>query len=417
MTHQDIRDKILDLHRSIFLEPPAGQTGYRHQFLATHAVIEMWETDATRHLTWELAKETTSTRPKLAHGDRESYAKLLVEVIKQRLFNPAFYSFPFPPRGSLFAHISNPDLNAFADSLWTEFLSAAEAAVRTWLTIHPLPKVKLSVPTQTFGNVKIIAANDAAAWQTLARSFPVITSFNPLLGFFQSDGGGYAFNTTANVWLVAEHAGTVDAARQRATREMSVLIALMFATAKKPGHFLKSGADPVNRVLQISDVAVDGTSTVQFGSIVELLPPLLNELHFDAAILTDVEAWFRKRASTASKAGRASVAASFYHHGLMADDLERFVHLFVVMDALFGIPYQVGQKINEGALAVFSGDTAWEDRATKLYNLRNAIVHGDISALQDWAGRDAYYSLFKAKPENEVITLATTSLLRFFDIP
>jgi hypothetical protein len=32
------------------------------------------------------------------------------------------------------------------------------------------------------------------------------------------------------------------------------------------------------------------------------------------------------------------VAASFYHHGLMADDLERFVHLFVVMDALFGIP-------------------------------------------------------------------------------
>jgi len=415
MTTPEIRQHILDLTRSLFLQPPTGQRGYRHMFQASLAVVEMWETDPTRQLTRTLAKEATTARSELAHGDRQTYATLLIDTIKSRLFDRTFFNFPFPPQGTLFAHIASADTDRFADALWDAFLSAAEASVKMWLTIYPLPKVTFTVPTQTFGSVRMIASSDTATWRSLVAKFPEIADFEPLIGHLRSDSGGYGFNTLSDVWLVAEHPGTSESARIRAAREMSILIALIFASSKKGGRFLKSGADPITRVLQIAESGSD-PYPIKFGYIGELLPPLLNGLHFDAATLADIQTWFTKRTANPVKAGKASTAAAFYHHGLMADDLERFVYLFIVMDALFGVPYHVGEKIKEGTRKVFPGEPAWVDRAMKLYDLRNAIVHGDISDLDDWPHHDAYYAQFNATATTDVITLSTTSLLRFFDL-
>ena len=417
MPVQDRRAAILELMKSIYFVKPMGQNSYRHSFLTALAVLEFWETDATRQLTRKLAKQAKLETVRLGQGDRQTFAALLMDTIKANLFEPAFFRLPFPPSGTVSDCISASDKDNFADRYWATFLTAADRTIETWLSVHPVPKVKLMIPSVQFGSVRMVASGDHATWRGLQARFPGLQRLDPNTGTFHTEASGVTFNVLPETWLVSENAGTSEAARIQASREMSILVALIFANSSKPGRFLKSAADPVHRVVQVSEDKGRETS-FSFTHMPEILPPILGTLSFDAATEPSVAAWYAKRAAaTPANAARASTAAAFYHHGIIADDLEKFVHLFVVLDALFGVPFGVKKQLKIGTQKVFPGDRSWVDRALLLYDLRNDIVHGSISALADWSEDDNYFATYGSSATEDVITLATKALVRFFDLP
>jgi hypothetical protein len=134
--------------------------------------------------------------------------------------------------------------------------------------------------------------------------------------------------------------------------------------------------------------------------------------------MTEISGWCAKRGTAVpEKAARASTAAAFLHHAIIADEIEKFIHTFIVVDALFGERGKVEAKILEGIGKVFPGDTTWEQRTKLLFDLRSEIVHGVVSDLDDWSEDDDYHAKFRASPTTDAITMATASLRVFFDLP
>ncbi len=65
--------------------------------------------------------------------------------------------------------------------------------------------------------------------------------------------------------------------------------------------------------------------------------------------MDEIEDWYCKRSTaTKEKQDRVLAAAAFLHHASIADDIEQFLHLFIVVDALFGERFKVREKIIEG---------------------------------------------------------------------
>jgi hypothetical protein len=415
MKLQAIHGKILELTKNVHLQSPTGVRAYKEQFLAQGIGMTWWTTDQSRRAERMLANATMKSNPRLTNGDVKTFGTALSGVLKNRLFNTAFFSITLPLGGTLFDAISVRDKAAFSAQIWNEMITACDNTVGNWLTIYPLRKVAINGSSQNFGNLKVIATGDAASWSALQLKFPSVVQFNPQLGQFSPNG--YGFRGSSNVWLIAEHKGTAAGAQRRAAREMSAFIALAFAfsLSRKPGVILKSGAEPETYSLQLSDAKV---GTVCFGSIGELFPPLLNSLDLDATLMTELGAWYKKRdRATEEKAARASTAAAFLHHAVIADDIERFIHTFIVVDALFGERGKVEAKILEGIAKVFPGDLSWEHRTKLLFDLRSEIVHGVVSDLEDWSGDDDYHMNFRVEPTQDASVMATTALRGYFDMP
>ena len=409
-----IHGKILELTRCLFLTEPTGITTYREQGMVANGwVLTWWRTDQTRRVEKVLANQAMKSSARLQNGDIETFSREIGEVIKNLLFDPALFRLLPGAPGAVFDQIVATDKVALAARIWNDYITACESKVTDWLTIHPLlGKVALATGVQTFGSLSIIATTDTSAWKALEKKFPGLVEFSPQLGTYLP--AGYGFKNVAQVWLVAEHTGTAKGAQTRAAREMAVFLALAFAFAApaKRGLFLKSGEEPDTRALQFSATHVN---FVPFG---ELCPPLLHKLSFDAALMTEVAAWYGKRAlATGLKAARATTAAAFLHHAIIADDLEKFVHTFIVVDALFGERGHVRTKIKEGILKVFSGDATWQQKTDMLFDLRSQIVHGGISDLDDWSEDFDYTTKFNATPFADAVTMATTALRVYLDLP
>jgi hypothetical protein len=410
MTENAIRSTLLALTRALHFQKPSGRRSFHDQFLG----LEWWRTDHANRAVRSLAVGVMQASTKLRFGDAKSFADVIYEVLRNRLWNSNGTAMPLPPSGTLFEAIQG-DKIAFADRVWSDVISESQQRVGTWLTIYPLHKVTLSGSAQRFGDLRLIAASDSAAWQALAVSVPAVSEFIPQFGQLRS--GGYGFKTPANTYLVTEHTGTADGAKKRAAREMSELIALIFAFSfpANAGIFNKSGADRQTRTIQLSDPRIN---RAMFTDIGELLPPLLSHLDLTPPLLSDVATWYQKRAgATDEKQNRAMAAAAFLHHASVNEGLEQFLHLFIVVDALFGERHKVQEKIRGGVTKVFSPDATWSDRVDQLMDLRSQLVHGVISDPDDWSGDFDYFAKYSAAPPRDAMTMATTALRVFFDLP
>lgn len=353
--------------------------------------------------------------PKLRFGDSKTFGDVVTGLLQFRLLHSQGLNVSLPQQGTVFDAIQG-DKPGFADQFWLDVIAECERQVGQWLTIYPLRKVKLPGRSRRFGDLRVYSVSADADWRSLHAAFPAMQEFVPQFGQM-TEPAGYGFKWPAETWLVAEHTGTADGAKKRAAREMSEFIALVFAFAfpTKPGIFNKSGAEEESRTLQVSDPKIGRLLSSPIG---ELLPPLLSQVVLDDPLLDQIEAWYQKRgAARSDKRDRALAAAAFLQHASVADDIEQFLHLFIVVDALFGERFKVRDKIIEGIKKVFPGDPAWEQRVNLLMDLRSELVHGVVSDLEDWSEDFDYFVKFNATPSRDAMVMATTALRVYFDLP
>jgi hypothetical protein len=406
-----IRGTILALARGLHFDPPVGRKSLHDQF---HG-LQWWRTDQANRALRALGAAAIQAATRLRFGDAKTFGEIVISLLQTRLLRSKGLTVPIPQRATLFDAIQG-DKPAFADQLWIDVITECEQHVGQWLTIYPLHKATLPGPARQFGNLRVFSAGAEADWRGLHTAFPAMKEFVPQFGQM-NEPAGYGFKWPADTWLVAEHTGTALGAKKRAAREMSELIAVVFAFAfpTKPGIFNKSGADEESRALQVSD---PGIAHLESSSIGELLPPLLSSLVLESKLMDEIEQWYRKRtAATKDKQDQALAAAAFLHHASVTDDVEQFLHLFIVVDALFGERHKVRETIKEGIKKVFPGDATWEQRFDLLMDLRSQLVHGVISDLEDWSEDFHYFVKFNSSPSRDAMTMATTALRVYFDLP
>ncbi len=407
---------LLELTQCIHFRAPPGIQVYRHEFLTRGVVMTLWKTDRSRELLRELAETVRSTGPRLATGDVRTFSGAIDTVIGDRLMDPRYFNVPVSLAGTLFDALTPGSGEALASVLWREILSACEKALGGWLTIYPLRKVATS-GALVLGNVRLLPADDGACWAMLRARFKFIDRFKPQFGFFDTGGEGYGFKVPVAAYLVAENSGSSPEALEQSARLMRRLLAVIVALRhpEHPNQVTKSAAEAETSAFQLSD---GQEGRLQFLSIGEIFPPLLNTFKCDVALLAAVGDWHRKcDTAGADKRERAHKAAEHLHRAFVSDRVAKFLNAFIVLDSLFGERNQVKARIVDGAKRVFPADATWPERAALLFELRSTLAHGVIAEFRDWARLPEYTTRFKSDPTTDAWEISTTALANYFDLP
>ena len=420
--------KILAFTKAIFLRKPQNGESLRSSFLipsrGTHGPegMDWWTSTRTNLLSLDVVQAAMKLNPNLANGDEETFQNLLSESIRENLKNPALFDFSkvLPAQvDTLFDAISPKSKNAFAQAFCDHFVRRCEGAIRDWLVAFPLVRIFCKTVSLGYDGLTLVASDDVTTWGNLASTYPDAGMFDLRNSRWFMDAASAPFLPDApSGWLLCVVNGTMDGARRAAGKRMRTFVAVLFATAHRDYwlRFSKSGAEVSQYSVQFAASHGHGPNN-RLASIGMIIPPVLNEWTIEERTLQEVKEWYRKRLCTSeSIQSRATTATQFFHFGVIADEIERFIHMFIVLDTLFGERGKVESTILHGVSLVFPGHAVWQKKTGKLFDLRSEIVHGECSEIAEWEGQESYMREFESSVFQDVVTLAAFALLTRFDV-
>jgi hypothetical protein len=98
------------------------------------------------------------------------------------------------------------------------------------------------------------------------------------------------------------------------------------------------------------------------------------------------------------------------NYGIVSGELERFIHFFISLDALFGVRHNVEKTITRALLDLYKTEPFWEYRSSRLFDLRSTLVHGGCTSVEDWGGFEGYRKHTKSESGKDVTHAAMKAL-------
>lgn len=422
MTTPAIRGRILALLREYKLrEVPDGLS---RQFFTKSRMpplrgmgMTWWLTPKGVDLLADIARMTVAALPHL-ELDVDATAEVIEKVLKDHGDDSrAFSVFSFTRADSLFEARSQSEAE-LAVTVWHWIEAELRRSVTEWLVLVPLSRVKCSTTALGFDGLTLLDANDVEAWSVVAQDFDHAAKFDITRGV---DAGGHRLWRSAppQTWALCRVVGTADVAQEVARERFQTLIALLFAHELPacPVLALRSAGAPDTLATQFASKSADMEFTRTTSSIGVLKPPAVADLVVAADMLDRLGAWYSDRDAAVLEIRQRAVAGShFVQYGYVAAGLERFIHFFVALDAFFGVRGKVERSIIAAVQRLFPNEAGWEERAARLFDLRSELLHGGSSRIKSWSGYEDYRRHFRADPERDVMTLATSGLREFFKV-
>lgn len=319
------------------------------------------------------------------------------------------------------------DVTDFARKLWEKILGAVKDLQPSWLILYPLRGVVAQSHEIGFGGLSVMAPTDVNKWQSYATRYPRTTSFNPAEGsperFSAPTVWGIESPTARTnrpfTWLICEVEGTKSGVTRVAADRMRTFLALLFARwhpSSADFFVIKSDLGEHRCSIQFAPAGNRDENAISCGSIGRLMPSLPIDFEISDQSVIQIRSWYSAYNSANEEKRRRAITASHYvHHAIMADGFERFIHYYISLDALFGERFKVEESIKSALLRMFPNDPNWVYRADRLFDLRNALIHGGTSAIDGWKDLKAYMRHVKSSPLEDVGVAAMTALRNYFD--
>ncbi|MEO8382919.1 MAG: hypothetical protein ABI779_24900 [Acidobacteriota bacterium] len=430
-----ILNLLVDLTKRIQLRAGvAPDSSELTQFLAPRDPASPWDFAGGARLDWFAADDyymrldafadlLIEAEPGLAGGDTKSFR----EVFLRTLENHALDSTLFDPRMvrtasvvGLFDARADKNVDAWRRRLWDTIRPELVASIREWLVLYPLHPFTGKAFHLGHDGISILDPDDATAWHDLALRYPGLQAWSPRTGLRSHPDDMHFYGGAPSRWLACEVGGTAAGATKNAANRMWTFIALLLA------HFhsisktvlLRLHARTPYMCGQFSTAATADAAIYTQREIGALLPHQLNQLNVDDTLIASLRAWYAAR-DAADEEGRrrATIASHFVHYGINADrDVERYIHFFVALDALFGQRGRVEVGIRDGFAKLYPSNAAWSSRGAELYQLRNELAHGGTSTIETWDRLEAYDRKFRSEPLGDLSTAATDALVRYFAV-
>ncbi len=307
----------------------------------------------------------------------------------------------------------------FATKLWSILQGAVVSTVTDWLVVVPL--LKISSPSIEVGSdgLTLINATDLDAWRSVSADFQRSSRWNPRTGVTDDSDPNVYGSIPPDLWAVCRTSGTERGANKGAFERIKTLVALLFAfsPASLPWLLIRTRDEALLGYNQFAALSSTGRSAQLFGCVDGLVPLTFAKIEVTPDLLSGVQSWYSRRESASDEMSRRAIVASqFLHFGFMADGIERFIHFFIVLDALFGVRGSVESSIVTGVEQLFAGDRAWVSRIRHLIDLRNELIHGGSSSIETWSGYSGYVRHFRSTPMDDIATASTVSLCRCFEL-
>lgn len=378
--------------------------------------ITLWCTPSVGPLIKAISYMAIDYDATLEFGNIEGFDAVIKEALKDNVFNDnLFDNVKIWERkaDTLFAARRVEDVKEFAKRVWEVIYKAMVQEPRDWLVVYPLYRMSIRSGTIGFDGLSILEPKDRDIWEQIASKYAAAKEWSPETGASSVATDRLFGNGPPETWLLCEISGTEGGAVLTAGDHMktfvTVLLSVLYGTDPRVLH--RSMAGPFSYSVQFCEQKrVDRP-------IGTILHPLLSRVEVPDQAIREVTEWYKSRASGGDEKGRrASVASLFLHNSMMANGTQKFIQLFIALDALFGVRGRVEATITDGVEKAFPGDNQWGERAQQLFELRSELVHGGCSRIDAWKGLEHYRGHFKTEPLRDVTVCAMACIRQYFRI-
>lgn len=423
-----ILGKLIALTKQIMLREPHDGSGYVQQFFAGDGTknlrpfhgtgMEWWYTESAFKLCDDIASMARRHDPALKRGDQKAFSTGIQNALTENALNSRLFSDHIIGRArTLFDARILRNEREFALCLWDVIRLSLSNMITNWIVLYPLTRINIPHSFYLgYEGISLIQANDAVAWDGLLTKCVEAKFWDPRSGSYDGERI-FPSPDPHTTWLVCEIEGTQNGARYAVEQKMRTFLAVLTAhVCSLDQTFLyKSAADPNSYSIQfpLDSAKVNcGMSCASIGILLHSFPSRPN-LAID--ILNKVKSWYRLYFSANTDCfHRATKGAHFLNYGMITSGIEQFLHFYISLDALFGDYGRVEKGIQRGLSILFHGDIKWGEKAEKLFELRNELVHGSSSKIDEWGGFDHYKRHFRTDPLDDVGDAAMTALRNYF---
>lgn len=429
MKLDDIFGKIIALTKGIYLQKSDCEYVREVQFIID--VGKLFYPLSGFKLTWwygksavkccmDIAAMAISFDSALKFGDNRAFYSIIMQFLENNALNGEFFNDTLVRQKkvkTLFEARALNDITEFASRLWRSIYKALLNSTANWLVLYPFSHINTKSFILDFDGISLMNVDDKDMWCRLCQKYPTAKYWNPETGKCVDEKQSVFSRKAPSTWLICETKGTELGVRVNASRLMRKFIGVFFSFVYEHNQTVlhKSMAQPSVFSIQFPSEPGHIHSEQIIAGIGTLLPPLLDEICLTSNSLKDISTWYQVSSSApASKVHRAEVGAQFIQYGMVADGIERFIHSFIVLDALFGKRHKVEDCIKDGLQKVFKNNQMWENKIDKIYDLRNELIHGGVISIDDWKNLGSYRRTFGTEPLRDVISAATSSLRKYF---
>lgn len=136
-------------------------------------------------------------------------------------------------------------------------------------------------------------------------------------------------------------------------------------------------------------------------------PPLIEDSRLEQQDLALLPRLF-EAARPADDQRRLETALQFAGAGWARHGRLSFLHNAIAFDALFGKKSGVGASIKAGVTQHAGAIPSILDRITRLLDIRNALLHGEIASIEASPQYANYYGLFGRSPQEDQVSILAT---------
>ncbi len=359
--------------------------------------------------------------------DEISFYKAVEQALKENSLNTSLFeinSLISRNVSTLFEAKKNSiDVNVFGKRLWDVIEAEALASIKDWLLIYPLENLEIeqsfALPTD---GLTLLKHDDVATWSTFNTKYANTGDWNIITGKYND----YIQDITVPLvrqdklsWIIVEDKGTELGIKRSAVNKIRTFLSVVLSmNTRRRELLICSSKEGMGYACQFSGISNVGSGSV-FSYVGILLPSIIEPINISTQVIQTVNEWYSLREQASQEIlQKAVVASHFINYGINAEeDLDRFIHFFIALDALFGRRAQVEKGIKFGISETFSGDKSWINRADKLFDLRNELLHGSSSAISDWKSLESYERTFHTNPLEDVMEAAMSAFSRYFSLP
>ncbi|ADO78149.1 HEPN domain-containing protein [Halanaerobium praevalens] len=418
MNLESILGKILQLTKNIYLKEPKEKS-YKHNYLISYVPLvsfDIWFTQSGIDICREISLMSIQYDSNLKNGNVDDFKDIIEKIFENIIFNEYFFeveSIISSKKTKIFNSINkNLEKREFALKVWHIIKKELSANLKDWVIFYPLPRIKTKSLKFNYDGLSLMDSEDERFWKNIVGRYPALEGWDPVKGKEVQSNNSVFSQYKPETWLICEINGSENISREKAGNLMRKFIGTLLSHLynKEPGITSHSYQSEISYSMQVSS---NINSSFNYSHIGVILHPLLIDIEITNELLNKVSNWYKNQYKS-DDFNRASKGAQFVQYGITRKtEVDKFLHYFISLDALFGSDGKVEESIIEG---VSDTDTEFnKEKIKRIYKLRSDLVHGGSSYINDWKGIIDYQNHFNSYPLKDVQDIAMKSLVNYFE--
>jgi hypothetical protein len=424
-TYQTLLGQIIKLARSISIQKPVDEKGFKLEFTAKIPGLELpgfgltltlWKTERSFKAIKNIARMIRSCHRETVDCDNETIEGLILDTIQDLVLNESIFK-----RECIFSSSqkcladcrTDQNINEFSNKIHDQLMIGVHASISQWCTVLGVPRVMCESFDIPQAGITLISRMDESKWEETVSSRFNTNNWSHVLGYTPDSGEPQLIGCEYKSLLVHQTNGTQEGTKFASRLEFARFFALLYATltVKVNIRLSRAMAEPNKWCMQFPSRNSSGLRTTQSQLSEAVFPFFCADFQLGNDVIALIQNWYVALGNLADhRKVRVEKACHFVNRGIITQDLDSYVNFFISLDALFGEEREVERSIKRGidSIPIANG---FKERVSWLYDLRNELVHGGSRFCAEWRYYDRYYSHFLTKPEEDVERIACVALL------